>query len=105
VRELLDLGAHAALITGGALGGSEAVDVLFAGGQIHEFRGQRFEQRAHGAGCTLSAAIAALLTKDYAPIDAVRLAKAFISREIEHSPPLGHGSRLLNHFATMKEIN
>ena len=104
-RELVDLGARAALITGGALGGPDALDVLFDGGQIHEFRGRRFEQHTHGAGCTLSAAIAALLARDYDLIDAVRLAKDFVSRAIEQSPPFGHGSRLLNHFATVGKTN
>ena len=99
VRGLAELGARAALITGGALGGPDALDVLFDGEQIHEFRGRRFEQQAHGAGCTLSAAIAALLARDYELIDAVRSAKDFVSRAIQHSPPFGHGSRLLNHFA------
>jgi hydroxymethylpyrimidine/phosphomethylpyrimidine kinase len=105
VRELVDLGARAALITGGALAGPDALDVLFDGGQIHEFHGRRYEQQAHGAGCTLSAAIAALLARDYDLIDAVRLAKDFVSRAIEQSPPFGHGSRLLNHFATVSKTN
>jgi hydroxymethylpyrimidine/phosphomethylpyrimidine kinase len=105
VRGLVDLGARAALITGGALGGPDALDVLFDGDQIHEFRGRRFEQQAHGAGCTLSAAITALLARDYELIDAVRSAKDFVSRAIEHSPPFGHGSRLLNHFATISKSN
>jgi hydroxymethylpyrimidine/phosphomethylpyrimidine kinase len=105
VRELVDLGARAALITGGALEGPDAIDVLFDGGQIHEFRRRRFQQQAHGAGCTLSAAIAALLARDYDLIDAVRSAKDFVSRAIEQSPPFGHGSRLLNHFAAVSKSN
>jgi hydroxymethylpyrimidine/phosphomethylpyrimidine kinase len=97
VRELVDLGAPAALITGGALGGPDALDILFDGDRIHEFSARRHEHRSHGAGCTLSAAIAALLARDYSLFDAVRLAKDFVSRAIENSPPFGHGSRLLNH--------
>lgn len=105
VRELVDLGAHAALITGGALGGPDALDVLFDGGQIHEFHGRRFAQQVHGAGCTLSAAITALLARDYDLIDAIRSAKDFVSRAIEQSPPFGYGSRLLNHFVTISKSN
>ena len=105
VRELVDLGARAVLITGGALEGPDALDVLLDRGQIHEFRGRRFEQQVHGAGCTLSAAIAALLARDYELIDAVRSAKDFVSRALEQSPPFGHGSRLLNHFATVSKSN
>ena len=97
-RELVRLGARAALITGGALGGPDAVDVFFDGGEVYEFSGPHRGKRAHGAGCTLSAAIAALLSQGYSLIEAIRLAKNFISRAIEKSPAFGHGSRLLNHF-------
>jgi len=96
--ELVNLGARAALITGGALEGPDAIDVLFDGDQLHEFRHRRMGRRAHGAGCTLSAAISALLAQDYALIGAVRSAKDFVSSAIANSPPFGHGSRLLNHI-------
>ncbi|MCR5536602.1 MAG: thiamine phosphate synthase [Succinivibrio sp.] len=53
---------------------------------------------AHGGGCALSSALAALLAQDYAPYDAVMLAKAYVYQGIirpafasaEHRPPLGH---------------
>jgi hydroxymethylpyrimidine/phosphomethylpyrimidine kinase len=102
-RELVSLGACAALITGGALGGPDALDILFDGSGIHEFRGRRHGQRAHGAGCTLSAAIAALLAQGYALADAIRVAKDFVSRAIEESPAFGHGSQLLNHFVVVTQ--
>ena len=85
-RELVRFGARAALITGGALGGPESLDILFDGSETHEFHGPRHGKRAHGAGCTLSAAIAALLAQGYSLIDAIRLAKDFVSRAIEQSP-------------------
>jgi len=97
-RELVRLGARAALIKGGALAGPDALDILFDGSAIHEFHGPRHGTRAHGAGCTLSAAIAALLAQGYPLVDSVRLAKDFVSHAIEQSPAFGRGSRLLNHF-------
>ena len=97
-RNLTDLGARAALITGGALESSEALDVLFDGHEIHEFAGPRFGSRAHGAGCTLSAAIAASLARGESLTDAIRAAKSYVSRAIRESPALGHGARPLNHL-------
>ena len=97
-RDLVHMGARAALITGGALEGADAVDILFDGHEIHRFSGPRRGPRAHGAGCTLSAAIAACLACGDSMVDAIGAAKSYVSRAIEQSPPLGHGSRPLNHL-------
>ncbi|HKM99966.1 MAG TPA: bifunctional hydroxymethylpyrimidine kinase/phosphomethylpyrimidine kinase [Candidatus Binataceae bacterium] len=97
-RDLVHIsGARAALITGGALEG-DALDVLFDGHEIHEFSAPRRGARAHGAGCTLSAAIAAGLAQGDSLIEAIDAAKRYVSRAIEESPGLGHGSRPLNHL-------
>jgi hydroxymethylpyrimidine/phosphomethylpyrimidine kinase len=96
--DLVRMGARAALITGGALEGPEAVDVLFDGHEIHEFTGVRRGKRAHGAGCTLSAAIAASLARGDSLIDSIKAAKSYVSRAIEQSPAFGGGSRPLNHL-------
>jgi hydroxymethylpyrimidine/phosphomethylpyrimidine kinase len=104
-RDLVHIGARAALVTGGALEG-DALDVLFDGHEIHEFKGPRVRSgRAHGAGCTLSAAIAAGLARGAAMIAAIAAAKAYVTRAIEQAPALGHGSRPLNHMvaATLEE--
>ena len=97
-RDLVHMGARAALITGGALEGADAVDILFDGHEIHQFTGPRRGPRAHGAGCTLSAAIAACLACGDSMVDAIGAAKSYVSRAIEQSPPFGHGSRPLNHL-------
>ncbi|MGO9062477.1 MAG: bifunctional hydroxymethylpyrimidine kinase/phosphomethylpyrimidine kinase [Candidatus Binataceae bacterium] len=97
-RDLVHMGARAALITGGALEGADAVDILFDGHEIHRFSGPRRGPRAHGAGCTLSAAIAACLACGDSMVDAIGAAKSYVSRAIEQSPPFGHGSRPLNHL-------
>jgi len=96
--DLVRMGARAALITGGALEGPNAIDVLFDGHETHEFSQPRCGRRAHGAGCTLSAAIAALLARGQSLVDAIRGAKTYVSRAIEQSPPFGNGSRPLNHL-------
>ena len=98
-RELVHIGARAALVTGGALDG-DAIDILFDGHEIHEYKAPRHGPRAHGAGCTLSAAIAARLALGDSLHDAIGAAKKFVTRAIEESPALGRGSRPLNHLVS-----
>jgi hydroxymethylpyrimidine/phosphomethylpyrimidine kinase len=100
-RELVHIGARAALVTGGALKG-DALDVFFDGHEIHEYSMPRCGSRAHGAGCTLSAAIAARLALGDALAGAIGAAKNFVTRAIAQSPALGRGARPLNHLASDK---
>ncbi|MDF5119822.1 bifunctional hydroxymethylpyrimidine kinase/phosphomethylpyrimidine kinase, partial [Vibrio parahaemolyticus] len=53
----------------------------------------------HGTGCTLSAAVAALLAKGVALLEAVARAKRFVTRAIETAPGIGQGIGPLNHWA------
>jgi hydroxymethylpyrimidine/phosphomethylpyrimidine kinase len=96
--DLVRMGARAALITGGALEGPDAIDVLFDGHETHEFSQPRRGRRAHGAGCTLSAAITASLARGESLLDAIGAAKTYVSRAIAQAPPCGNGSRPLNHW-------
>ncbi len=87
------------LIKGGHLEG-DAVDLLFAGGEFHEFRATRIDTpHTHGTGCTYSAAITAELAKGTALVEAVRRAKAFIHEAIRTNPGLGGGCGPVNHHA------
>ena len=52
----------------------------------------------HGAGCTLSAALAALLARGEALREAARRAKAYVGRCLERAPALGSGAVPLAHF-------
>jgi hydroxymethylpyrimidine/phosphomethylpyrimidine kinase len=101
-RAIVALGARAALVKGGALAG-DAIDVLFDGRAIREFRAPRVgAPRAHGAGCTLSAAIAAGLALGHPLERAIADAKAFVTRAIETAPRIGHGARPLNHLTSAR---
>src|SRR5262245_38467626 len=95
-RELVHIGARATLVPG------DALDVFFDGHEIHEFSMPRCGARAHGAGCTLSAAIAARLALGDPLSNAIGAAKNFVTRAIAQSPALGRGARPLNHFASDK---
>ena len=64
-QALLQMGARAVLLKGGHLPGDQVVDVLLeAGGEPHTMQAERVATRnLHGAGCTLSSAIAAFLAQ------------------------------------------
>jgi len=89
------------VVKGGHLSSEEdAVDLLYNGEEISEYRGPRLEQRhTHGTGCTYSAAIAAGLAKGQEVREAVGRAKAYITEAIRTAPGLGGGVGPVNHFA------
>jgi hydroxymethylpyrimidine/phosphomethylpyrimidine kinase len=78
---LVGLGAAAALVTGGH--GAAAVDYLFDGREHHEIAFERADVAAtHGAGCTHSATLAALLARGLSLLEAARGAAAAASRAV-----------------------
>ena len=78
---LVGLGAPAALVTGGH--GERPVDHLFDGREHHEIPFERSDVAAtHGAGCTQSATLAALLARGLSLLDAARGAAAAASRAV-----------------------
>ena len=86
-RELAErlhaLGAQAVVVTGGH--GDSAVDHLFDGREHIEIPVPRHAVAAtHGAGCTHSATLAALLARGETLVDAARGAAAAASRAVEH---------------------
>jgi hydroxymethylpyrimidine kinase/phosphomethylpyrimidine kinase len=97
-RNLVGLGVRAALVKGGHLAG-DAVDVFYDGRAMREFAAPRVAVgRAHGAGCTLSAAIAAGLARGQTLEAAIAAAKSYVTRALETAPRIGHGARTLNHL-------
>jgi len=96
---LLKLGCRAVLIKGGHLP-SSATDVLWAEGRFYEFSAPRIAtHHTHGSGCTYSAAIAAGLARGLPLVEAVQIAKAFVTEAIRTHPGLGRGAGPLNHHA------
>lgn len=93
------MGAAAVLVKGGHLEATtgraqpECVDLLsLDSGEVHEFRSARLARpHTHGGGDSLAAAITAGLARGMSLVDAVALGKAFITRAVEHSYPLGAG--------------
>jgi hydroxymethylpyrimidine/phosphomethylpyrimidine kinase len=97
---LIGMGARNVLIKGGHLKG-DAVDLLYLeGGDVQEFSAARIDTpHTHGTGCTYSAAITAELAKGTGLVQAVSLAKTFVTEAIRTNPGLGRGSGPVNHFA------
>ena len=82
-ERLVELGAPAALVTGGH--GDSAVDHLFDGSEHHEIPVARHDVRAtHGAGCTHSATLAALLAHGRALPEAAAEAARIASEAVRH---------------------
>jgi hydroxymethylpyrimidine/phosphomethylpyrimidine kinase len=98
-EKLAGMGARNVLIKGGHLPG-DALDLLYLeGGEVHEFSSARVDTiHTHGTGCTYSAAITAELAKGTHLLQAVSLAKVFVTEAIRGNPGLGRGSGPLNHF-------
>jgi hydroxymethylpyrimidine/phosphomethylpyrimidine kinase len=84
-RALIAMGASAAVVKGGHLGGAESVDVLVTqGGGVHRFEAPRIATaNTHGTGCTLSAAIASQLVRGLDLAEAVAAAKDYVRRALE----------------------
>lgn len=97
-RKIHKLGPRHVLVKGGHLKG-DAVDLLFDGGEFTAFSAARIDfPHTHGVGCTFSAAIAAGLAKGRPLPDAVREAKAYVTRAIREGFSPGRGAGALRHF-------
>jgi len=80
---LHQLGAPAAIVTGGH--GDDPVDHLFDGREHLEISVERHAGGAtHGAGCTHSATLAALLARGWSLVEAARGAAAAAGRAVAH---------------------
>lgn len=80
-------GAKYVLVKGGKLEGqTSAIDILFDGETMEVLESEMINTtNTHGAGCTYSAAITAELAKGKSVVDAVHIAKGFISAAIRQS--------------------
>ena len=96
-RALVDLGARAAVVTGGHLPGAP-VDVLCEGGVVHELSGERVGTGSrHGTGCTFSAAVTACLAHGDGVATAIDTAKRWVAAVLAAPGTIGHGAPPLDH--------
>jgi hydroxymethylpyrimidine/phosphomethylpyrimidine kinase len=97
-RRIHLMGPRYVLVKGGHLKG-DATDLLWNGREFTRFSTPRIDsQNTHGTGCTFSAAIAAGLARGQALGDAIRSAKAYVTRAIREGFQAGRGVGQLRHF-------
>jgi hydroxymethylpyrimidine/phosphomethylpyrimidine kinase len=97
-RRIHTMGPRYVLVKGGHLKG-DATDLLWNGREFTRFTAPRVDStNTHGTGCTFSAAIAAGLARGQALGDAIRSAKAYVTRAIREGFAAGRGVGQLRHF-------
>jgi hydroxymethylpyrimidine/phosphomethylpyrimidine kinase len=102
-RVIHAMGPRNVLIKGGHAAG-ECTDILFDGRRFERFAAPRLGRGpVHGAGCTLSAAIAAGLALGWELVPAVQRAKAFVTTAIASALDLGGGSAIVNTLVRPEE--
>jgi hydroxymethylpyrimidine/phosphomethylpyrimidine kinase len=95
-QKLIERGAHAVVVKGGHM--EKAIDVFFDGTALETLGGDKVKsENTHGSGCTLASAIAAQLAEGKPLLEAVVLAKAYVTKAIEKSYAVGKGPGPLNH--------
>lgn len=100
-RALIEMGARAVLMKGGHGSGDICTDLLILPDSEERFSAPRRATRnTHGTGCTLSAAIAALLARGADLSDAVRGAHRYLQGAIGAADGLniGQGHGPVHHF-------
>ena len=103
-RDLVALGARAAVVKGGHTDEKLSIDHYFDGTDLVELQSPRIvTANTHGSGCVFSAAIAAELAKGGDSLAAVHIAKEFITGAIERSLEVGRGHGPVNPLFKMVE--
>lgn len=91
------------LVKGGHLkGNDEAIDALYEGKAAEYFAAPYLQQvDSHGAGCTLSSAIAVYLMRGFPLADAISEGKNYLHQALANSLPTGKGDTLNHAFAPL----
>ena len=92
-QAILAMGPAAVLLKGGHIVSSDIVDTLAYAGEIKRYRSQRIAtHNTHGTGCTLSAAIAANISRKMPLPAAIERARTYVNRAIVMADNLQIGS-------------
>ncbi|OFW55725.1 MAG: bifunctional hydroxymethylpyrimidine kinase/phosphomethylpyrimidine kinase [Candidatus Solincola sediminis] len=91
-RMLREMGPQAAVVTGGHLGGENAIDIFYDGERMLELGGARvITGDDHGTGCVFSASICSRLALGESILSAVENAKQDVARALENAIQVGKG--------------
>lgn len=100
---LVGMGAKAALVKGGHLGGDVVTDVLVSTRGMELMERPRIRTtNTHGTGCTLASAIAALLAQGEPLPEAVRKAGDYLHEAIRRAPGFGAGNGPVDHMWVLR---
>ena len=99
--KIQELGAKYVVIKGGErLAEEEAIDVFYDGKDFSLMKAKKiFPSYNHGAGCTYSAALTAGIANGLSVVDAVQMAKQFVSVALKESFYLNEYTGAVNHCA------
>jgi len=101
---LLQQGCQHLLITGTHEESTEVINNLYgAEGQINHWQWPRLPDEYHGSGCTLAAAIAALLAQGQNLTEALYQAQDFAWQSLAHAQKLGRGQALPDRHYQLKQ--
>jgi hydroxymethylpyrimidine/phosphomethylpyrimidine kinase len=101
LHALMGSGERWVWLKGGHLPGGDATDLLFNGDRMIELSQPRVATKnTHGTGCTLSAALAALLPRWPDVPAAAKRAKEYLTQALHHADQLevGQGHGPVHHF-------
>jgi hydroxymethylpyrimidine/phosphomethylpyrimidine kinase len=101
---LVGMGADAALVKGGHLGGDEVVDTLVTADGVETVTHPRVDTRAtHGSGCTLSSAVATRLAHGDDLSAAVQAGVDLLGRAVRYTLDVGEGPGAVHHLVGLRE--
>lgn len=107
-EQILKLGCKAVLVKGGHGTGVESVDYLIdETKELHKFSSPRISTKnSHGTGCTLSAAITALIGRNYSLTESIHLAKKYLQEALVSASQqsVGQGSGPTDHLWFLEEF-
>lgn len=99
-RAILDMGARAAIITGGHL---DCTDLLVGADEAHCIAGPRAQGGNHGVGCTYAASLTAYLSLGKSIHDAAAMAKSFAQASVASSVHVGRGVPPVDQAALIRQ--
>ncbi|MDS0280669.1 bifunctional hydroxymethylpyrimidine kinase/phosphomethylpyrimidine kinase [Haloarcula onubensis] len=103
-RDIVEMGADAALVKGGHVAGDDVVDVLVTDETVTTYRHDRVDTGAtHGSGCTLSAAIATRLAHGDALAGAVASGIDLLARAVRYNLDVGEGPGAVHHTVELRD--
>jgi len=95
------LGPKAVVIKGGHLKGRIVTDIFYFRNKFQSYTKPRIEVKAHGSGCTFSAAITAYLAKELGVPRAVSMAEQFMKDALTPNLNVGKGQIPVNPMALL----